>query len=76
TGVSHSQHDRVRTIQDIVRTLAKDSERGYAKKEDVLQEASHKGIPPADATKALETLTRNNSVYAKGGADTYAPLNP
>ncbi|MFA5945085.1 MAG: minichromosome maintenance protein MCM [Candidatus Thermoplasmatota archaeon] len=76
TGVSHSQHDRVRAIQDIVRTLAKDSDKGYAREEDILAEANRKQIPPADALKALETLKRNNSVYAKGGAGTYAPLNP
>ena len=76
TGVSHSQHDRVRTIQDIVRTLAKESDKGYAREEDILAEANRKQIPHADALKALETLKRNNSVYAKGGSGTYAPLNP
>lgn len=76
TGVSHSQHDRVRAVQDIIRALAKESEKGYAREEDVVQEASRKGIPAPEALKALETLKRNNSVYAKGGAGTFAPLNP
>jgi replicative DNA helicase Mcm len=76
TGVSHSQHDRVRAVQDIIRGLAKESERGYARQEDILQEAGRKGIAIQDAQKALDTLIRNNSVYAKGGAGTYAPLNP
>jgi replicative DNA helicase Mcm len=76
TGVSHSQHDRMRTIQDILRTLAKESDKGYAREEDILAEANRRGIPPPDTLKALETLRRNNSVYAKGGSGTYAPLNP
>lgn len=76
TGVSHSQHDRMRTIQDILRRLAKESEKGYAREEDIVAEASRNGVQPAETLKALETLRRNNSVYAKGGAGTYAPLNP
>lgn len=76
TGVSHSQHDRMRTIQDILRRLAKESDKGYAREEDIVAEASRSGVQPAETLKALETLRRNNSVYAKGGAGTYAPLNP
>jgi replicative DNA helicase Mcm len=76
TGVSHSQHDRMRTLQDIIRTLAKESDKGYAREEDVLSEAAKRGIAGAEAQKGLETLKRNNSVYAKGGAGTFAPLGP
>ncbi len=76
TGVSHSQHDRLRSIQDIIRTLCKASDKGYAKEEDILEAADDAGIPAAECRKALETLRRNNSVYMKGGAGTYAPLNP
>lgn len=76
TGVTHSQHDRLRTVQDIIRTLAKESDKGYAREDDVVRDAGQRGIPAAEALKALETLKRNNSVYAKGGAGTYAPLNP
>ena len=57
------------------RQLAKESERGYAREDDIVQEAVRKGIQATDAQKALETLRRNNSVYAKGGAGTYAPLS-
>lgn len=75
TGVSHSQHDRMRTIQDVIRSLAKESDKGYAREEEILAEANRRGVPPAETLKALETLKRNNSVYAKGGAGTYAPLS-
>ena len=74
--MSHSQHDRLRAVQDIIRQLAKDSEKGFAREEDILEEAERAGVPSSECRKALETLRRNNSVYAKGGAGTYAPLNP
>lgn len=76
TGVSHSQHDKIRKVQDILRNLAKESDKGYAKEEDIVAEANRQGVPPPETLKALETLRRNNSVYAKGGSGTYAPLNP
>ncbi|HLF17085.1 MAG TPA: minichromosome maintenance protein MCM [Candidatus Thermoplasmatota archaeon] len=76
TGITHSQHDRLRTVLDIIRQLAKESERQYAREEDVLAEAERRGIPASETQKALETLRRNNSVYAKGGAGTFASLSP
>jgi replicative DNA helicase Mcm len=76
TGVTHSQHDRLRTVQDVIRSLAKESDKGYAREDDVVREAGQRGVPAAEVLKSLEALKRNNSVYAKGGAGTYAPLNP
>ena len=77
TGISHSQQDRMRSMLDIVRTLAKENaEKGYAREEDVLREAGRQGIQAEAARKALDTLTKNYSVYAKGGSGTYAPMNP
>ena len=76
TGVTHSQHDRLRTVQDVIRSLAKESDKGYAREDDIVREAGQRGVPAGEVLKALETLKRNNSVYAKGGAGTYAPLNP
>ncbi len=76
TGVSSSQHDRVRTVQDVIRSLAKASDKGYAQEDDVLEECKARGIDEDAARKALQTLKRNNSVYAKGGSGTYAPLSP
>ncbi|MES2154758.1 MAG: minichromosome maintenance protein MCM [bacterium] len=75
TGVTHSQHDRMRVILDIVRSLAKESPKGYTVEQDVLAEASRQGIPPDAARKALEMAIRNNSMYAKGGTGTFAPLS-
>ncbi|MCA1819888.1 MAG: minichromosome maintenance protein MCM, partial [Halobacteriales archaeon] len=75
TGVSHSQHDRIRSLLDIVRSLAKESEKGYAREDEILQEASRQGITPELARKGLETMLRNSTLYAKGGNGTYAPLS-
>ncbi len=76
TGVSKSQHDRVRTVQEIVKSLSRESDKGYAREDDILEEAARQKIDRAEAMKALEALRRNNSVYAKGGSGTYAPLSP
>ncbi|HUR61247.1 MAG TPA: minichromosome maintenance protein MCM [Candidatus Thermoplasmatota archaeon] len=74
TGVSHSQHDRMRILLDIVRTLAK-NDKGYAAEDDIVREASKQGITPDLARKSLETMHRNGSIFAKGGAGKYAPLS-
>jgi replicative DNA helicase Mcm len=74
TGVSHSQQDRLRLLLEIVRGLCKESDKGYARQEDVEREASRQGITPDAARKGLETLIRNSSLYRKGGDGTYAPL--
>lgn len=74
TGVSHSQHDRIRKVQDIVRTLAAESEKGFAQEDDILEDAAKAGIKRDEATKVLKELMRNGSLFARGGAGTYAPL--
>lgn len=74
TGVSHSQQDRLRLLLEIVRGLCKESEKGYARQEDVEREAARQGVTPDAARKGLETLIRNSSLYRKGGDGTYAPL--
>jgi replicative DNA helicase Mcm len=76
TGVSHSQHDRMRVVQEIVRELCRESPTGYVGVIDVVNAAGGRDIPYLEATKVIETLRRNNSVFAKGGPDTVAPLNP
>jgi replicative DNA helicase Mcm len=75
-GISHSQHDRMVKVQAIVRRLSKESDKKYAREDDILAEAAKEGLKPEDVQKALETLKRNNAIYAKGGGGTWAPLNP
>ncbi len=76
TGVSHSQHDRMRTIQSIVRDLSDQSDEGFAREEDVLAEAARQNIQMEAAKKALEMGLRNGSFYQKRGHGTYAPMGP
>jgi DNA-binding IclR family transcriptional regulator len=42
--------------------------------DDILKELEAAGMNKSQIMKCLETLKRNNSVYAKGGSGTYAPL--
>lgn len=74
TGVSHSQHDRIKTVMGIVREKSQKSEKGYTTEEDVLEAAALRGIPKEQCEKALATLRRDNSIYAKGGSGTVAPI--
>lgn len=75
TGIGHSQQSRMRLVLDLVRTLAKSGAKGYATEDQVVSEAVKQGLTREDIAKTLEMLRRNNSVYAKGGAGTYAPLS-
>ena len=70
-----SQHDRMRTILDMVRLLSK-NEKGYVTGSRLEQELALEGWSPGDVQSALTTLRRNNSVFPKGGIDTWAPVNP
>ncbi len=75
TGVSHTQHDRMRTLLDVIKTLCQQTDGNFARHDDVVDIAMRDhGMSREQVDKGLETLRRNNSVYAKGGANTYAPL--
>lgn len=76
TGQTLSQHERVAKILDIVREISSASPRGYALEEEVLRDAKQQGIDGAEALRALETLRRQNTTYAKGGGTTAAPMTP
>jgi putative DNA primase/helicase len=72
--VDHAQHDRMRIVLDVVGFLEGQSPRGYALEADILVEAERRKIAWQDTKKALETMKRNNAVYAKGGIGTFATL--
>lgn len=74
TGRSHSQHDRIRLIRHIIKDLTEENDRGFAREEDVLAKAQDQGIDETAAKKALETMRRNNEVFQRAGAGTYALL--
>jgi len=63
TGFSHSQHDRMRTIIDIIHRLCDESKEGSASRNDIIIEAETNGIPADKVKEALDRLKRNGQIY-------------
>ena len=63
TGISHSQHDRMRTIIDIVQRVGNESKDGNAARGDILQEAEIEGLESSKVEEALDRLKRNGQIY-------------
>lgn len=70
----HAQHDRMRRVQDLVRELAAQSDKGFVTHEQLEEVLGREGWHPVDVARALEALRRNNAIYCRGGSGTYAPL--
>ncbi len=63
TGISHSQHDRMRTIIDIIQRLSNEAKDGNAARGDVIRELEIEGIESGKVEDALERLKRNGQIY-------------
>jgi replicative DNA helicase Mcm len=63
TGISHSQHDRMRTIMDIIQRLGSESKDGNATRGDVIREAEIEGLESSRVEEALDRLKRNGQIY-------------
>jgi replicative DNA helicase Mcm len=63
TGISHSQHERMRSIIDIIKRLCNESSDGNAARGDILSEAEIDGIESSRVEEALERLKRNGQIY-------------
>jgi replicative DNA helicase Mcm len=63
TGISHSQHDRMRTIIDIIHRLCEESKDGNAPRNDIIIEAETNGIPAEKVREVLDRLKRNGQIY-------------
>lgn len=63
TGISHSQHDRMRTIMDIIQRLCNESKDGNAARGDIVQEAEIEGMESSKVEEALDRLKRNGQIY-------------
>ena len=63
TGISHSQHDRMRSIIDIIHKLCEESKDGNAAKNDIIIEAETNGIAAEKVREALDRLKRNGQIY-------------
>ena len=63
TGISHSQHDRMRSLMDIVQKLSSESKEGYAARGDIIREAEIEGLESGKVEEALDRLKRNGQIY-------------
>ena len=63
TGISHSQHDRMRTIMDIIQRLCDESKDGDAARNEIIIEAETSGLAADKVKEALDRLKRNGQIY-------------
>jgi len=63
TGISHSQHERMRTLIDIIQRLCNESKDGNAARGDIVREAEIEGLESSKVEEALDRLKRNGQIY-------------
>jgi replicative DNA helicase Mcm len=63
TGISHSQHERMRSLIDIVKRLCSESGDGNATRGDIISEAEIDGMESRKVEEALDRLKRNGQIY-------------
>jgi len=63
TGISHSQHERMRVIIDIIERLCNEAKDGNAARSDVIREAEIEGVESSKVEDALDRLKRNGQIY-------------
>jgi replicative DNA helicase Mcm len=63
TGYSHSQHDRMRTLMDLIQRLSNESKDGNAARGDIVREAEIEGLESGRVEEALDRLKRNGQIY-------------
>ena len=63
TGISHSQHERMRSLIDLVSRLSTESSDGNAARSDIITEAEVMGIESRKVEEALDRLKRNGQIY-------------
>ena len=63
TGISHSQHDRMRTLMDVIQRLSAETKEGNAARGDIIREAEIEGLESSKVEQALDRLKRNGQIY-------------
>jgi len=63
TGISRSQHDRMRSIIDLIKRLCDESPDGNASRGDIISEAEIEGMESRKVEEALDRLKRNGQIY-------------
>lgn len=71
-----AQHDRMTFLLELVRRIAKASERQLARLQDLMAEVYAYGWTEELLERDLRVLVQNSALYSKGGAGTWAPVNP
>ena len=63
TGISHSQHQRMRTVLDIIQQICNESKEGYASKSEILTEAEAHGMDADKVRGIIDKMKRNGQIY-------------
>ena len=63
TGISHSQHERMRLLLDIIQRLCDESPDSSANRSDIISEAEIQGIESRRVEEALDRLSRDGQIY-------------
>jgi replicative DNA helicase Mcm len=63
TGISHSQHERMRLLLDIIQRLCAESADNGASRADIISEAEIQGIESRKVEEALDRLSRDGQIY-------------
>ena len=63
TGISHTQHERMRLIIDIIQRISNESKDGNAPRSDIIREAEIQGLESSRVEEALDRLKRNGQIY-------------
>ena len=63
TGFSHSQHERMRSIIDIIKQICSESKDGNAARNDIVIEAEAHGMDSKKVEESLDRLKRNGQIY-------------
>ena len=63
TGISHSQHERMRVILDVIQRLCTESTDDSAARSDIINEAEIQGIESRKVEEVLDRLNRNGQIY-------------
>lgn len=66
TGISHTQHDRMRSLMDIIKRLCDESTDGSAERTDIISEAEIAGLEASKVGESLDRLKRNGQIYEPG----------
>ena len=63
TGISHTQHDRMRILMDLIKRLCDESKDGSAARNDIVAESEIQGLDSGKVEQALDRLKRTGQIY-------------